>query len=468
MGFKSFQRNYLIVYTIVMFSDWLQGSYIYPLYREYGYSLSQISYLFVAGFMSSAVFGTFVGSVADKWGRKKLAVAFCLIYMISCFTKLSPNYNTLIMGRVLAGIATSLLSSVFESWMVCEHYSRDYEEAWLQTTFALGTWLNGVAAIGSGKHKSFIFYRVVTPFLTQCLATGIIANALVKPFGNVSPFILAALTLLVPAIIILGTWTENYGSGSTSTGAKFEDNERGTSWWVVLKMVFSDRKIFAVGTIQFTFEAAMFCWIFLWSPVLEKAAKTSNLPFGLIFSTFMLAIMTGSMLYEILIARQWSHAGILRIACTIASLSFIICILIPATSNPHTFNFFFTLFELSVGLYYPSLSTIRSSILPEQIRSTLLNIFRVPLNLIVVVMLINIDNIPYQYLFAMLAGLSVISTWMTAAIAIDRTGQSPGKGEGKNRGRGRSKERESTNLLDGSGGKGFDGHSEMRGVHIDD
>ena len=36
------------------------------LYREYGYELSSIALLFVAGFLSSAVFGTVIGSVADR------------------------------------------------------------------------------------------------------------------------------------------------------------------------------------------------------------------------------------------------------------------------------------------------------------------------------------------------------------------------------------------------------------------
>ncbi|KAI9136031.1 hypothetical protein BKA69DRAFT_1135560 [Paraphysoderma sedebokerense] len=385
-----FQRNYLAVYTLVMFADWLQGSYIYPLYREYGYSLNEISYLFVAGFLSSAVFGTFVGAVADHWGRKKLAIAFCFIYMISCFTKLSPNYTVLIFGRVLAGIATSLLTSVFESWMVCEHFARNYDSAWLQTTFAMATFMNGVSAIGSG----------------------VIANFLVRPFGNVSPFILAAFTLLAPAIIMLRSWNENYGSHPQLSG------DSKPSFWAVVLMIFSDRKIFAVGTIQFTFEAAMFCWIFLWSPVLEKAENTSNLPFGIIFATFMLAIMTGSMLYEILLAKGWSYGGILRMACALAAASFTVCIILPINDYPSVYNFFFILFEFAVGLYYPSLSTIRSSILPEKVRSTLLNIFRVPLNILVVLALINVDQIQQPFMFFGFAVLCIIATFMTKEVVM--------------------------------------------------
>jgi len=46
--------------------DWLQGPYVYALYQYYKMSKHDIEVLFVAGFGSSMVFGTFVGSIADK------------------------------------------------------------------------------------------------------------------------------------------------------------------------------------------------------------------------------------------------------------------------------------------------------------------------------------------------------------------------------------------------------------------
>jgi hypothetical protein len=46
--------------------DWLQGPYVYALYEHYGYSPAQIGQLFIAGFGSSMLFGTFVGALADK------------------------------------------------------------------------------------------------------------------------------------------------------------------------------------------------------------------------------------------------------------------------------------------------------------------------------------------------------------------------------------------------------------------
>jgi hypothetical protein len=54
------------VYLLAALSDWLQGPYVYALYDAYGYSQHDIAVLFVAGFGSSMVFGSFVGGMADQ------------------------------------------------------------------------------------------------------------------------------------------------------------------------------------------------------------------------------------------------------------------------------------------------------------------------------------------------------------------------------------------------------------------
>ncbi len=78
---KGFRRVYLSVYVLAVFADWLQGKlhsfrvwfwylgpYVYALYEVYGFSQYQNAVLFVCGFCSSMVFGTIVGSMADRLG----------------------------------------------------------------------------------------------------------------------------------------------------------------------------------------------------------------------------------------------------------------------------------------------------------------------------------------------------------------------------------------------------------------
>lgn len=57
---------------------------------------------------------------------------------------------SLLLGRVLGGLSTSLLFSAFESWMVSEHRKLGFEEDLLASTFAISSWGNAFMAICAG------------------------------------------------------------------------------------------------------------------------------------------------------------------------------------------------------------------------------------------------------------------------------------------------------------------------------
>lgn len=99
----------------------MQGPYVYALYQHYGYSTGEIGKLFIAGFGSSMIVGTVVGALADTHGRKRASLAYCAFYILSCATKHWQDFRVLLAGRLLGGVATSLLFSAFESWLVSEH-----------------------------------------------------------------------------------------------------------------------------------------------------------------------------------------------------------------------------------------------------------------------------------------------------------------------------------------------------------
>jgi predicted MFS family arabinose efflux permease len=80
-------KKYLFVYLMATFSDWLQGPYVYALYSAYGFEQHEIAQLFVAGFGSSMIFGSFVGGIADQGGRRLFVVIFAVVYLASCLTK---------------------------------------------------------------------------------------------------------------------------------------------------------------------------------------------------------------------------------------------------------------------------------------------------------------------------------------------------------------------------------------------
>ncbi|KAJ3086218.1 Molybdate-anion transporter [Quaeritorhiza haematococci] len=358
MLFKKFKLNYLIVYALVMASDWLQGPYIYALYRDYNYTLDQIAILFVAGFLSSAVFGTVIGSIADKFGRKRMCIVFCIVYAVSCLTKLSPAFSMLLLGRVLGGIATSLLFSVFEAWMVSEHFSRGFKEPLLSDTFSWSTFLNGLVAI----------------------CAGVFANILVGSWGHVSPFMAAIGFLVAAGLVVSSTWKENYGNEKPSSSS--------SSIMDAVRAIRADFNILAVGVMQCFFESAMYTFVFLWSPVLEKLAdENETLPFGVIFAAFMVSIMIGSVIFRALLKDGWRHEDIGKLAFLVAAIALFVPVL---TENSTIVFAAFNLFETCCGLYFPTIGTIRGKFIPEETRATVMNVFRIPLNLIVVVSLLKV------------------------------------------------------------------------------
>ena len=51
----------------------------------------------------------------------------------------------------------------------------------------------------------------------------------------------------------------------------------------------------------------------------------------------------------------------------------------------------FCVFESCVGIFWPSMMKLRSQYLPEESRSTIINFFRIPLNMFVCIMLYNVS-----------------------------------------------------------------------------
>lgn len=92
-------------------------------------------------------------------------------------TILFDNIIILFLGRVLGGLSTTLMYSVFESWMVTEYHRQHLDEAGssLNDIFGIMTTLNSVVAIIAGLFGQGVSNFTGTqkaPFMTSvvCLA----------------------------------------------------------------------------------------------------------------------------------------------------------------------------------------------------------------------------------------------------------------------------------------------------------
>ena len=325
---------------------------MYTLYTSYGVDVGT---LFITGFLSSAIFGTFLGLYVDSWGRKLGCVVFCVLEIVINLLEHIPNFTTLMIGRIMGGISTSLLFSAFESWMVSEHRRRGFSEEKLAGTFSLCSSWNGIMAI----------------------LAGFIAQISCDIGGDIGPF-QVAIALTVKALILLSFWRENYGE---------QDIRKRVSIFTSIKTAasscFSSTSILCLGLSQAVFEGGVYTFVFLWVKVLGIFLPDGKVPTGLVMTCFMLAMTIGGSTSAIL--QSMFPDGARDISALVYAIS-ALAMAVPA--------FFFSfgpifvamlILEAMVGVFNAYGATLRSKYYPEAQQSAIMCVFRVPLNALVVV-----------------------------------------------------------------------------------
>lgn len=357
-SFVQFQQKYFRVYFLALLAEWLQGPYLYKLYHDYGFVDPFIGIIYVCGFVSSILFGTYTGVLADNFGRKKVCVLFTVLYSVCCLTKLSRNFSVLCAGRVLGGVSTSLLFSAFDSWYVHEHaQTYQFPSEWMDITFSKATFYNSVIAICAG---------FIANLLSEWLS-----------LGSVAPFIVSIPFLVIAGILIQCTWTENYSKTAASCSGCMAS----------LRSIVTNRSIFLIGAVQAMFESVMYIFVFLWTPVLLPA----NPPLGIVFSSFMCAIWIGGSVFEYLLKKNIRSTVI--ISFVVYGVMFAnACAALASATHPKTSFILFLVIELLCGIYFPAMGMLRSKILPPKQHAAIMNWFRVPLNTIASVVLLALHD----------------------------------------------------------------------------
>lgn len=384
---QSLQRRFLPVFWLLRCADWLQGPYFYEVYASKVFqggvpaSMSLVSRLFLTGFASTAVFGPSVGRAADQYGRKKATLAFCIIYGLGALSTKSPLLQVLFLGRILSGIGTSLLFSAPESWLVGEAQSsgKDPEGQYLGETFGLAYAGDSIVAILAGQ----------------------MAAAAASQRGPTGPFELSTLFLTMGGILAAFLWNENKARMSSTSGGEDgsrSSNESKPSIAEAIKVVQKDPKIMLVGGVQSLFEAAMYIFVLQWPPAVSAAiakvfGASAATPYGTIFSCFMACCLLGSTLFG-----QLAKNNVATEHSTTAMLSVATLAMVSATYSLSHVSLAaivvaFFAFEVCVGMYFPSIGTLRSKYVPDSHRSVIMNLFGIPLNVLVVSVFLSIDKL---------------------------------------------------------------------------
>lgn len=135
--------------------------------------------------------------------------------------------------------------------------------------------------------------------------------------------------------------------------------------------------LLTLGLTQTCFEGSMYLFVFVWVPSLQEATHSPGaLPLGYIFSSFMISIMIGSILYNLIVAYTkhnevdsslTTHAKLSSLVCACSALTFATCV----SSKSEQVRFFaFCAFEACVGMYYPTQGMLRGTLISNEHRAT--------------------------------------------------------------------------------------------------
>lgn len=298
--------------------------------------------------------------ITAKLGRRKTAVVFCALYILSCILNLSRHsYGILIIGRCIAGLTNSILFSTLESWCVHEHLETyDFPKEWLPITFSHVAFGSSVVAVVAGLLAD-IFARWLS-------------------LGPMSPFIVAIPVFSASIICLLVVWTENFSEKKEISPKMIRK-----SCTEGLKAIMQNMDLFLVGAIQSLFESVVLVFVFIWTPALDVE---SDVPLGVAFASFMVCFLLGGIICDYLIARVgYTMTRLLLLISASASVVFVIAAYI-STYRRYYGKFCMLLclqmFELLCGFYFPIMRVLREKILPEEHRLSITNWFRVPLTVI--------------------------------------------------------------------------------------
>ena len=179
----------------------------------------------------------------------------------------------------------------------------------------------------------------------------------------------------------------------------------------------------------------MFIFVFMWTPALEaahsvsvatagdaaalsateKAAfKEEPLPHGMVFACFMACIMLGSRGTSSLL-KSASPASIASVAFPVAA--FLLAVPLMFANSEMRMMLAFCGFEVVCGMYFPLAGIQRSHIVPEGMRSMLMNMFRVGLNAVVMSVLLNIGTMEQVTVFRLCVGCLLVCTLAQVRLA---------------------------------------------------
>ncbi|KAK7748720.1 hypothetical protein SLS53_000743 [Cytospora paraplurivora] len=194
-----------------------------------------------------------------------------------------------------------------------------------------------------------------------------------------------------------------------------------------------DGRIWALTFVTCCFEGTTFLIMYFWPSVLKNAhvailAKrnldnTDALPYGVIFATFMAAMILGVLLFNAFSRRGVPPVWLLMAGVMLANLSLFLLAILGAEVALFAA---FLLFEVANGLYVPSMAYLRGLIVNEKSRTGIYGLMRIPLFIFVILALgITAEGSRFKRLVFASASICLLLAVISLLIGFAKTNGGP-------------------------------------------
>lgn len=457
--------RYLPVYALGTLGDWMQGGHLYALYQSYDYSIAHIAHIFAVGYTSAALLGTYAAAFGDRYGYRLCVVLYGLCYSLECASMNYRSTPVLLAGRVCGGVAYSLLYVSFESWLVAEGQARALPGEYMGHLFATATTVNALSAVVGGAlaHATLELGRAGAEAAGRSV--------------YVSPFNAATLPLLGCSLLAAVAWRERFsrlgepqageeerlvsrepsadgaaargwgrdaeaaappmgaaaahgcapargGAGPAGPGERDGGGSITASLLVSVRRLRREPCLLQLGLLSSLYEATLYAFVFLWTPALQSRAAGgaggrsagAQIAHGKIFSLLMLFKAAGSRVFATGLAG--AQGGQRAFALRALKLTFGVsaaCLLVPVVSARYDVTLCaFCAFEMMLGFYWPAAAMLRSEFVTEG-RSSMMSVFRVLLNCLVI-LLLELSGALSESAMFLVACAMLLASWASAAL----------------------------------------------------
>ena len=374
---NSLKIRYLVCYIFARAAMWAKAPYLYTLFATvHKFSMGEISNLYLIDGVAAFIFGPITGQLADIYGRRTFCHIYNLSIIVNLLLRMAGTRPLAYLSQIITGLGAGLINTTFEAWVVSEAI-KDFKEHTLERDRFL--------------KKLFKTANIIDAAMSIIISA--ICAIIYSIYGIYAPFwisiFLSALAIVTSAIL----WGENKPMANSSVSFLKQ-------FWNACEE-FKKVEVLCIGLIEGIVMAVLNIFLFSWTPILKTSTK-GGINVGFIFTCMVLTMIIGTKSYEIIVL----HLGCdyylsITLNCLMEFLMFMIVYFKE--------SFFVRLITIAMingiqGFYNPLNSIIKSKILEEKYRATLMNIFRIPLNFYVIIILLVVKYME-PLSIAFLAGL---------------------------------------------------------------